>query len=107
MEPDPDPELDPETDLEPDPDPLIRGVDPRIRIRIHIKMSPIPNTTEGYNNIIGLMILTSTAYALCPRQLQSRGPHWITFSKTIEPAYGLIIVHKQYINLLFLNNYIF
>jgi hypothetical protein len=34
---DPDPELDPD----PDPDPLVRGTDPGIRIRIHIKMSRI------------------------------------------------------------------
>jgi hypothetical protein len=27
-----------------DPDPLVRGMDPRIRIRIHIKMSWIRNT---------------------------------------------------------------
>jgi hypothetical protein len=29
---------------DPDPDPLVRGVDPRIRIRIHPKMSWIRNT---------------------------------------------------------------
>ncbi len=29
---------------DPDPDPLVRGMDPRIRIRIHTKMSWIRNT---------------------------------------------------------------
>ncbi len=29
---------------DPDPDPLVRGMDPRIRIRIHPKMSWIRNT---------------------------------------------------------------
>ena len=32
---------------DPDPDPLVRGMDPRIRIRIHPKMSWIRNT--GFN----------------------------------------------------------
>ncbi len=31
-------------ELDPDPDPLVRGMDPRIRIRI--KMSRIPNTAK-------------------------------------------------------------
>ncbi len=31
----------------PDPDPLVRGIDPRIRIRIHTKMSWIHNTEVG------------------------------------------------------------
>jgi hypothetical protein len=35
-----------------DPDPLVRGMDPRIRIRIHSKMSWIPNTALG--NIFSL-----------------------------------------------------
>ncbi len=30
--------------LDPDPDPLVTGMDPRIRIRIHTKMSWIRNT---------------------------------------------------------------
>jgi hypothetical protein len=33
---------DPEPDM--NPDPLVRGMDPRIRIRIHTKMSLIWNT---------------------------------------------------------------
>jgi hypothetical protein len=32
----------------PDPDPLVRGADPRIRIRISTKMSRIPNTVSEY-----------------------------------------------------------
>ncbi len=31
-------------DPDPNPDPLVRGMDPRIRIRIHAKMSWIRNT---------------------------------------------------------------
>jgi hypothetical protein len=31
-------------DPDPNPDPLVRGMDPRIRIRIHPKMSWIRNT---------------------------------------------------------------
>jgi hypothetical protein len=31
---------------DPDPDPLVRGMDPRIRIRIHPKMSWIRNTAK-------------------------------------------------------------
>jgi hypothetical protein len=34
---------------DPDPDPLVRGMDPRIRIRIQTKMSWIRNT--GFNYI--------------------------------------------------------
>ncbi len=33
---------------DPDPDPLVRGMDPRIRIRIHTKMSWIRNTGHMY-----------------------------------------------------------
>jgi hypothetical protein len=47
QDPDPDPNPDPNPDLNPDPDPLVRGMDPRIRIRIHTKMSWICNT--GFN----------------------------------------------------------
>ncbi len=35
---------DPDLDPNPDPDPLVRGMDPRIRIWIHAKMSWIRNT---------------------------------------------------------------
>ncbi len=40
---------------DPDPDPLVRGMDPRIRIRIHPKMSWIRNTAEniGRNTVVG------------------------------------------------------
>jgi hypothetical protein len=31
---------------DPDPDPLVKGMDPRIRIRIHTKMSWIRNAAE-------------------------------------------------------------
>jgi hypothetical protein len=31
-----------------DPDPLVRGIDPRIRIQIHIKMSWIRNTAKNH-----------------------------------------------------------
>ncbi len=34
-------------ELDPDPDPSVRSTDPGIRIRIHSKMSRIPNT--AYN----------------------------------------------------------
>jgi hypothetical protein len=38
-------------DPDPDPDPLVRGMDPRTRIRIHTKMSWIRNTVLSmYNN---------------------------------------------------------
>jgi hypothetical protein len=37
---------DPDPDLIPDPDPLVRGMDPRIRFRIHPRMSWIRNTAE-------------------------------------------------------------
>jgi hypothetical protein len=33
-------------DLKPDPDPLVKGMDPRIQIRIHTKMSWIRNTAS-------------------------------------------------------------
>jgi hypothetical protein len=33
--------------MDPDPDPLVRGMDPRIRIRIHTKMSWIRYTAPG------------------------------------------------------------
>jgi hypothetical protein len=36
--------LDPDAEQDPDPDPLVRGEDPRIRIRT--KMSRIPNTAS-------------------------------------------------------------
>jgi hypothetical protein len=41
---DPDLNPDPNPDLNPDPDPLVRGMAPWIRIRIHPKMSWIRNT---------------------------------------------------------------
>jgi hypothetical protein len=60
MDPDPTPDPDPDPpitkqkskknlDQHPDPDPLVRGVDPRIQIRIwiHPKMSWIRNTDIG------------------------------------------------------------
>ncbi len=34
-----------------DPDPLVRGMDPRIRIRIHPKMTWIRNTDANYHKI--------------------------------------------------------
>ncbi len=39
---------DPDADPDPNPDPLVRGMDPRIliRIRIHTKMSWIRNTAR-------------------------------------------------------------
>jgi hypothetical protein len=37
---------------DPDPDPLVRGMDPRIRIRIHPKMSWIRNTAMKGPKII-------------------------------------------------------
>jgi hypothetical protein len=37
---------------DPDPDPLVRGMDPLIRIRIHTKMSWIRNTGEDSQNIL-------------------------------------------------------
>ncbi len=46
QDPDPNPDPDPNADPVPDPDPvlLVRGMDPRIRIRIHPKMTWIRNT---------------------------------------------------------------
>jgi hypothetical protein len=35
---------------DPDPDPLVRGMDPRIRIRIHPKMSWIRNTSTYFKD---------------------------------------------------------
>jgi hypothetical protein len=47
MDPDPNPDLDP------NPDPLVRGMDPRIRI--HTKMSWIRNTEKKIKNSHELM----------------------------------------------------
>ncbi len=44
MESDPELDADPELDPDPDPDPLVKRMDPGIRIRIRTKMSLIPNT---------------------------------------------------------------
>jgi hypothetical protein len=43
---------DPDPDLNQDPDPLVRGMDPRVRIliRIHPKMSWIRNTDRNTIN---------------------------------------------------------
>jgi hypothetical protein len=38
-------------DPDPNPDPLVRGMDPRIRIRIHPKMSWIRNTDRLFPRI--------------------------------------------------------
>jgi hypothetical protein len=38
---------DPDSDPNPDPDPFVRGMDPRIRIRIHTKMTLIKTTMTG------------------------------------------------------------
>jgi hypothetical protein len=46
QESDPDSELD----LDPEPDPLVRGADPRMRI--HIKMSRIPNTAKNTHTLL-------------------------------------------------------
>jgi hypothetical protein len=43
-------------DPDPNPDPLIRGMDPRIRIRIHPKMSWIRNT--GYDMVDEIRIIS-------------------------------------------------
>jgi len=50
---DPDQELDPDSKLDPDsePDPLVRGTDPRIRIRN--QMSRIPNTANEDRGYLG------------------------------------------------------
>jgi len=48
-----------------DPDPLVRGMDPRIRIRIHTKMSWIRNT-DCNNNFLGhrrKVLKTSNAFS--------------------------------------------
>jgi hypothetical protein len=52
-----DPELDPY--LDPDPHPLVRGMDPEIRIRIRDKMSRTPNAALKHvkNNIIVYLAL--------------------------------------------------
>jgi hypothetical protein len=42
-----------------DPDPLVRSMDPRIRIRIHPKMSWIRNTAAYILNVISWQILTT------------------------------------------------
>jgi hypothetical protein len=41
---------DPDPDPDSNPDPLVRGMDPRIRIRIHSKMSWIRNTGQKYGS---------------------------------------------------------
>jgi hypothetical protein len=41
----------------PDPDPLVRGMDPRTRIRIHPKMSWIRNTGKDYSYFYTLIFL--------------------------------------------------
>jgi hypothetical protein len=46
-------EQDPDPHPDPDPGPLVRGMDPRIRIRIHTKISWIRNThVTKYANIL-------------------------------------------------------
>ncbi len=53
-----------------DPDPLVRGMDPRIRIRIHPKMSWIRNTGDkhkkltlnGFSPTKGRIILSLQSY---------------------------------------------
>jgi hypothetical protein len=53
-------------DPNPDPDPLVRGMDPRIRIRIHTKMSWIRNTdcdTQKINTLFTIFILHYKAQA--------------------------------------------
>jgi hypothetical protein len=44
QDPDADPDPNPDAEPDPNPDPLSRGMDPRIQIRIHTKMSWIRNT---------------------------------------------------------------
>ncbi len=46
-------------DPDPNPDPLVRGMDPRIRIRIHPKMSWIRNTAFFYEGSTTFIRATS------------------------------------------------
>jgi hypothetical protein len=41
-----------DSDPNPDLDPLVRGMDPRIRIRIHTKMSWVRNTGKKASEVI-------------------------------------------------------
>ncbi len=43
---------------DPDPDPLVRSMDPRIRIRIHPKMSWIRNTAFIYHKELGAVLFS-------------------------------------------------
>jgi hypothetical protein len=47
----------------PDPDPLVRGMDPRIqiRIRIHTKMPWIRNTGYNYKKYTGINLVLGSA----------------------------------------------
>jgi hypothetical protein len=58
---------DPDPDLDPNPDPLVRGMDPRIRIRIYTKMSWIRNT--GIGSDYSKDYLPFTIYDRSPRNV--------------------------------------
>jgi hypothetical protein len=47
---------------DPDPDPLVRGIDPRIQIRIHPKMSWIRNTGSMKKRWIEIGINNRSAF---------------------------------------------
>jgi hypothetical protein len=57
---------------DPDPDPLVRGMDPRIRIRIHPKMSWIRNTGSysdtkwSRRNIFYILVLSLMPVIITP-----------------------------------------
>jgi hypothetical protein len=60
-----------------DPDPLVRGMDPRIRIRIHVKMSWIRNT--GILPRAGGVVQVQTAgssWAGGVAEVQTAGSSW-------------------------------
>ncbi len=74
---------------EPDPDPFIRGMDPRIRIRI--KMSQIPNTVSG-------ILVPDGSCLHLPDKFLVRHHHWrLLDNLLVAPLDGAITARTQYI----------
>jgi hypothetical protein len=65
----------------PDPDPLVSGMDPRIRIRVHTKMSWIRNTGKNvlillvfriYDILVGIRILLFLSKIKSPKKVSKQ-----------------------------------
>jgi hypothetical protein len=59
-------------DEDPDPYPLVRGMDPRIRIRMHTKMSWIRNTDMQYRFSSKIRLLTSQLVQVCSMKTRAQ-----------------------------------